>query len=156
MLNDGPPGHPARTDDLVSVGAVSSGRGMGMGGVLGTPARATGEPTHLVDTPTATVVPTGPIVLIAVDATSISERVVHTAHRLFGEAATYLAVNVGDPNTDIVRAAHHHHADVVVIGAESRGWLSQLIDGSVERRLLHEADIAVLVVDAVGPVAGRG
>jgi len=95
MLNDYPPGHPAGTDEFVSVGAVLSGRGMGTGGVLGTRMRATGEPTHPVDIPIATVVSTGPIVLIAVDGTSISERVVRTAHRLFGEAATYLAINVG-------------------------------------------------------------
>ena len=216
MLNDYPPGHPAGTDEFVSVGAVLSGRGMGTGGVLGTRARATGEPTH-PDTTTATVVSTGPIVLIAVDGTSISERVVRTAHRLFGETATYLAINVGagpdtqmswayvwpvagpatwtpssgvddiahdagntatasavaeaatvtrgaglaqatplgdvgDPTTAIIHAAHHHHADVVVIGADSRGWLSHLIDGSVERGVLREADISVLVVDAGRPL----
>ena len=170
-----------------------------------------------MDTQTATVVATGPIVLIAVDGTSISERVVRTAHRLFGEAATYLAINVGagpftqmswayvwpvagpstwmppasadgtvtdavdsgtedaegeagevtraaglpqatplgdvgDPTSAITRAAHHHHADVVVIGADSRSWLSRLIDGSVERGLLREADVAVLVVDVGRPV----
>jgi nucleotide-binding universal stress UspA family protein len=159
-------------------------------------------------------------VLIAVDGTRMSERVVRTAHRLFGEAATYLAINVGsvpdtrmswayvwpvsgpttwnpstgvddiahdegrtaaglatdeaaaiacgaglvqatslgdvgDPSTAIVQAARHHRADVVVIGADSRGWLGRLFDDSVERDVLREAGSAVLVVDAGGTVAQR-
>ncbi len=39
--------------------------------------------------------PSGPTVLIAVDHEPISDRVVRAAHRLFGENATYLAINVG-------------------------------------------------------------
>lgn len=216
MSNDYPPGHPAGTDEFISAGAVISGRGMGTGGALGTRARVTSEATHPVDTPTAVPVSTGPTVLIAVDGTSISEHVVRTVHRLFGEDATYLAINVGkepytqldwayvwpvggastwglhawpagaitgsietatahaaaeaeavahdagltqatplgdvgDPTTAIIDAAHHHHADVVAIGADSRGWLSHLIDGSVERKLLREADFAILVVAAADP-----
>jgi nucleotide-binding universal stress UspA family protein len=180
MLNGYPPGHPAGTDTSISA-AVS----------------------------------VGPIVLIAVDDTPISERVVRTAHRLFGDAASYLAINVGpgpyssmnwasvwpvagpssgvppawvddvvdgaieagteraedeamaatrvaglaqatpigdvgDPTTAIIRAAHEHRVDVVVIGADARNWLSHLMEGSVERALLREADFAVLVV-AAGP-----
>ena len=218
MFNDYPPGHPAGTDEFVSGGAVLSGRGMGTGGVLGTRARVTEASTHPDDAPTADAARTGPTVLIAIDGKSLSGRVVRTAHRLFGEDASYLAINVGpgpytqmswayvlpvtgpsasvraawvddavmegvdtgmahaeaeasevmhdaglsqatplgdvgDPTTAIVRAAHHHHADVVVIGADVRSWLSHLVGGSVERQLLHEADFAVLVVDVGPPVA---
>ncbi|MEP7048210.1 MAG: universal stress protein, partial [Ilumatobacteraceae bacterium] len=58
----------------------------------------------------------------------------------------------GDPTSAIIRAAHHHHADVVVIGADARSWLSHLLEGSVERGLLREADFAVLVVAADRPI----
>jgi len=211
--SDYPPGHPAGTDEFLSAGEVTSGRGMGRGGVLGTSANArvvASFPDDSAPTPDAT---TGPTVLIAVDGTSISERVVTMAHRLFGEHAAYLAINVGkgpytqmswayvwplgapstwappawtaeaianapeaaterasaeaeavankagltdatplgdvgDPTRAIIHAAHHHHVDVVAIGADSRGWLSHLIDGSVERELLRQADFAILVVNA--------
>ncbi len=213
LVDDYPPGHPAGTDEIVSVETILSGRGMDTGGVLGTRRRvgeATSDPDDVV---TAGSVTNGPTVLIAVDGASISERVVTTAHRLFGEHAVYLAINVGpgpdtemswadvwpiagasrwterigvdsaprelveaavarasgeaatlarngglaqatalgdvgDATTAIVRAAHQHHADVVVIGADTRGWLSHLASGSVERHLLEKADFAVLVVDA--------
>ena len=218
-LSDYPPGHPAGTDEFVSAGAVLSGRGMGTGGVLGTRARVTGVTTHRDHAPAAPS-QSGPTVLIAVDGASMSERIVRTAHRLFGEHATYLAINVGsgpytkmswayvlpvggpstwsasewvddaiaeaadtgqsgaeteasevthaaglsqatplgdigDPTSAIIRAAHHHGADVVVIGADVRSWLSHVTSGSVERDLLREADFAVLVVDAGGSVAQR-
>lgn len=158
-------------------------------------------------TTSAPAVPVGPTVLLAVEDDVMSEHVARTAHRLFGDTATYRAINVGagpysqmswayvwpvgglggwaipaDPVEDsaeeadaamqraealtaragltqatpigdvgdaasaIIRAAHHHHADVVVIGADQRNWLSHLVDPSVERALLHEADFAVLVV----------
>lgn len=155
-----------------------------------------------------------PTVLIAVDGTAASVGIVRAAHRLFGDAATYLAINVGpgpytqmswayvspvggpstwypplwlddaldtgaingtaaaedevrgivadaglsqatplgevgDPAPAIIGAAHHHHADVVVVGADTRGWFSRLVAGSVEREVLREADFAVLVVAAV-------
>ena len=95
MLGDYPPGHPAGTDEFVSVGAALSGRGMGTGGVLGTRSRATEAPTHPNGAPTTVAVTTGPTVLIAVDGGSASDRVVRSAHRLFGDDAAYLAINVG-------------------------------------------------------------
>jgi nucleotide-binding universal stress UspA family protein len=152
-----------------------------------------------------------PTVLIAVDGAAGSVGIVRAAHRLFGDAATYLAINVGpgpytqmswayvspvgaastwypplwlddeldrgaingtaaaedevrgiiadaglrqatplgevgDPAPAIIGAAHHHHADVVVVGADTRSWFSRLVAGSVEREVLREADFAVLVV----------
>ena len=221
MNNDYPPGHPTGTDEFISVGEVTSGHGLGTAGVLGSRARATGEPTEVTDAPptaTATVA-LGPTVLIAVDSGSMAERVVRTARRLFGEDATYLAINVGpgpytemrwayvwpvggpstwfpppavghvagagasaaltraasraetvthdagldqaepigdvgDPTSAIIRAAHHHHAGVVVIGADARSWLNHLLERSVERELLHDADFAVLVVADPHPVDG--
>ncbi len=213
MFEGYPPGHPAGTDEFISVGEVTSGRGMGRGGVLGTQGRATGAVTHSVEGPTDVAVSTGPTVLIAVDGSSISESVVRAAHRLFGDDATYLAINVspgpytelrwayvwpvagpsiwlpptrgngtadagavraeavtrdaglaqatplgdvGDPTRAIIVAAHHHRVDVVVIGADERGWLSRVVDGSVERELLREADFAVLVVPAAPEAAQQG
>lgn len=155
----------------------------------------------------------GPTVLVAVDGGPSSDGVVRAAHRIFGERATYLAINVGagphtamswsyvspvgglamsyppsliddlaldaatgvvdaqdearrvahdaglehvtpigdvgDPASAIIRAAHHHGADVVVVGADERQWYRRLVAGSVERQLVRDADFAVLVVAPV-------
>jgi nucleotide-binding universal stress UspA family protein len=172
-----------------------------------TPAAPVGQSLDLGSVPTWT----GPTVLIAIDGTEMSTEVVRAAHRLFGETATYLAINVGpvpygplmwpaawplagpsrglqpawvddaidnavaantafaeaaaasatrragldqamplgdlgDPASAILRAAEQHRVDVVVVGADSRNWLSRLVEGSVERGVLQGADVAVLVV----------
>jgi nucleotide-binding universal stress UspA family protein len=54
---------------------------------------------------------------------------------------------IGDPVGAIIRMAHRVHADVVVVGASDRSWLSRLHAGSVERGLLRQADFALLVVE---------
>ncbi len=213
-----PPGHPAGTDEFLTAGEVESGRGLGNAGSLDTRLRATGETTVASASPTEPPNSVGPTVLIAVDGTSMSEHVVRTAHGLFGNQATYLAINVGegaysqmkwgyvwpatamatwyqpawvpnradseaqvpsadqraeaearlvthdagldqvtpigdvgDPASAIIAAAHHHGADVVVVGTDARSWVSRLFAGSVERELLREADFAVLVIAAGAP-----
>lgn len=52
----------------------------------------------------------------------------------------------GDPATAIIRAAHEHHVDVIVVGSHQRSWLSRLFVGSVTSDVVREADIPVLVV----------
>jgi nucleotide-binding universal stress UspA family protein len=52
---------------------------------------------------------------------------------------------VGDPATAIINAAHHHQADVIVIGSPDRSWFSKLFMPSVSGAVVREADIPVLV-----------
>jgi nucleotide-binding universal stress UspA family protein len=52
---------------------------------------------------------------------------------------------VGDPATAIINAAHHHHADVIVIGAHHRNWFSSLLSPSVSSAVVRDADIPVLI-----------
>jgi nucleotide-binding universal stress UspA family protein len=52
---------------------------------------------------------------------------------------------VGDPATAIITAAHHHQADVIVIGSHDRSWFSKLFVPSVSGAVVREADIPVLV-----------
>ena len=54
--------------------------------------------------------------------------------------------DVGDPATAIIRAAHDHAVDVVVIASHAPSWFHRLLAGSVERELLRDADFAVLVI----------
>lgn len=52
---------------------------------------------------------------------------------------------VGDPVTAIITAAHHHQADVIVIGSHDRSWFSKLLSPSVTGAVVKEADIPVLI-----------
>lgn len=52
---------------------------------------------------------------------------------------------VGDPATAIINAAHHHEADVIVIGSHERSWFSKLLVPSVAGAVMREADIPVLI-----------
>jgi nucleotide-binding universal stress UspA family protein len=52
---------------------------------------------------------------------------------------------VGDPATAIISAAHHHQADVIVIGSHDRSWFSKLFVPSVAGAVMREADIPVLI-----------
>jgi nucleotide-binding universal stress UspA family protein len=52
---------------------------------------------------------------------------------------------VGDPATAIITAAHHHKADVIVVGSHERSWFSSLFAPSVAGAVVREADIPVLI-----------
>lgn len=52
---------------------------------------------------------------------------------------------VGDPATAIITAAHHHQADVIVIGSHDRSWFSKLLTPSVTGAVVRDADIPVLI-----------
>ena len=51
----------------------------------------------------------------------------------------------GDPATAIITAAHHHQADVIVVGSHDRSWFSKLLSPSVTGAVVKEADIPVLI-----------
>jgi hypothetical protein len=148
---DYPPGHPAGTDEFISAGAVLSGSGPGTGGALGTQARANEGPSQPAAVIPAVDAWTGPTVLIAVNGAPTTEHVVRTAHRLFGDSATYLPVDVsGDPAT-VILAASYHHVDVVVVGPDQRSWLGRVAGRPDEKDLLEDAGFAVLVVSPSAP-----
>jgi nucleotide-binding universal stress UspA family protein len=52
---------------------------------------------------------------------------------------------VGDPATAIIAAAHHHQADVIVVGSHDRSWFSKLLMPSTSGAVVREADIPVLI-----------
>jgi nucleotide-binding universal stress UspA family protein len=53
---------------------------------------------------------------------------------------------VGDAAAEICRAAGNLPADLIVVGAHDRGWLSRLLLGSVSDDVVHRARCPVLVV----------
>jgi nucleotide-binding universal stress UspA family protein len=58
---------------------------------------------------------------------------------------------VGDPATAIITAAHHHQADVIVVGSHDRSWFSKLLTPSVTGAVVKEADIPVLIARGAPP-----
>jgi nucleotide-binding universal stress UspA family protein len=52
----------------------------------------------------------------------------------------------GDAVIAILEAADAHAADVIVVGARDRGWLSRLLAPSVTGAILRESNVPVLVV----------
>jgi nucleotide-binding universal stress UspA family protein len=52
---------------------------------------------------------------------------------------------VGDPATAIIAAAHHHQADVIVVGSHDRSWFSRLLVPSTTGAVVRETDIPVLI-----------
>ncbi len=78
----------------------------------------------------------------------------HEAEQLAKEAGIE-AIPVGesgDAVEAIVRAAHDHDADVIVVGTGDKNWWHRLIEGSVAKDILRVANVPVLVV----PVHGDG
>jgi nucleotide-binding universal stress UspA family protein len=65
---------------------------------------------------------------------------------------------VGDAAAEICRAATDLPADVIVVGAHDRGWLSRLLLGSVSDDVVHRARCPVLVVghEDTGSSSGAG
>jgi nucleotide-binding universal stress UspA family protein len=51
----------------------------------------------------------------------------------------------GDAAEAIIAAAHHHQADVIVIGSHERGWFDRLFIPSVAGNVVKDADIPVLI-----------
>lgn len=65
-----------------------------------------------------------------------------------GIAGAELVVEVGDPPEAILRAAHEHRVDVIVVGDHDRAWWSRLFAPAVGSELIDKAEIPVLVVSA--------
>lgn len=77
------------------------------------------------------------------------ERIEASARAVVDEAGiadAEVVAEIGDPPTAILRAAHDHQVDVIVVGNHERGWWSKLLVASVTDDLLDASTIPVLVV----------
>jgi nucleotide-binding universal stress UspA family protein len=52
----------------------------------------------------------------------------------------------GDPAREILRAAQEGDHDVIVMGSRGRGRMTAALLGSVSNRVMHDADVPVIVV----------
>ncbi|HEX6024871.1 MAG TPA: universal stress protein [Solirubrobacter sp.] len=52
----------------------------------------------------------------------------------------------GDPAREILRVAHDGDHDVIVMGSRGRGRITAALLGSVSNRVMHDAEIPVIVI----------
>lgn len=78
---------------------------------------------------------------------AVAQRLVQRG-RAIGVPVTFL-VWTGEPGESIVEAAESEDADVVLVGAHSRGTLGRLLMGSVSEHVARHAPCPVLIVRAV-------
>ena len=57
-----------------------------------------------------------------------------------------LEIVTGDPAAEIIRLAHIHKADLIVIGSRGLTGLQRILEGSVSSQVVAEAPCSVLVV----------
>jgi nucleotide-binding universal stress UspA family protein len=56
----------------------------------------------------------------------------------------------GDPAREILRAARDGDHDVIVLGSRGRGRVTTALLGSVSNRVMHDADVPVIVIHRPG------
>ena len=56
----------------------------------------------------------------------------------------------GDPAREILRAARDGDHDVIVLGSRGRGRVSAALLGSVSNRVMHDAEVPVIVIHRPG------
>ncbi len=57
-----------------------------------------------------------------------------------------LEIVTGDPAAEIIRLAHIHQADLIVIGSRGLTGLQRILEGSVSSQVVADAPCSVLVV----------
>ena len=54
----------------------------------------------------------------------------------------------GDPAREVLRASREGDHDVIVLGSRGRGRMTAALLGSVSNRVMHDADVPVIVIHA--------
>jgi nucleotide-binding universal stress UspA family protein len=74
--------------------------------------------------------------------------ILNEAERIFDNTGVRVtrAFSHGEPSLEIIEKAREHKADLIVIGRRGLGQIGGLILGSVSERVLHAADVPVLIV----------
>lgn len=86
--------------------------------------------------------------VVAIPGSEPAENARQNARELAAEAGIIgpdTVGDVGDPADAILSAAEAHAADVIVIGASSKGWWQRLFEGSVGERVTKRSPRPVLI-----------
>lgn len=63
-----------------------------------------------------------------------------------GDEKIECVIKEGTLATEIIKASKDYHADLIVIGSHSRGWLEKVLMGTVTESVLKDSKIPVLIV----------
>lgn len=72
-----------------------------------------------------------------------------TKHHL-NDSRIVTEVREGDVADEIVAAAKHHRADVIVLGSHSQQWLERVLMGSNTEKVLHHTVVPLFIVPTKG------
>jgi nucleotide-binding universal stress UspA family protein len=86
--------------------------------------------------------------------TELAELLREAADRVPDDLSVTTRLLDGDPARAILRAAREGEHDVIVMGSRGRGRMSAALLGSVSNRVMHDADVPVIVIHR--PHAGDG
>lgn len=80
----------------------------------------------------------------------VDENLLSVASRLRADGVTATVhVSYADPVAAILDAAQHHRADLIVMSTHGRSGLGRMVYGSVADRVLHQAEVPVLLVPSI-------
>ena len=80
------------------------------------------------------------------DDMSVTTRLRDAADRVPDDLSITTRLLDGDPAREILRAAREGDHDVIVLGSRGRGRVSAALLGSVSNRVMHDADVPVIVI----------
>lgn len=75
-----------------------------------------------------------------------SEDFLVKARHHLNDANIVIDVREGEVADEILAAAKHHHADIIVLGSHSQKWLEKIIMGSHSEEVIHHTTIPLLLV----------
>ena len=76
----------------------------------------------------------------------LAERLRAAADRVPDDLSVTTQLLDGDPAREILAAARDHDHDVIVLGSRGRGRMSAALLGSVSNRVMHDAEVPVIVI----------
>jgi len=90
--------------------------------------------------------PGGPQALQEAEQAELETRLRDAADRVPDDLSITTRLLDGDPAREILRAAREGDHDVIVLGSRGRGRVSAALLGSVSNRVMHDADVPVIVI----------
>ena len=90
--------------------------------------------------------PGGPQALQEAEQAELETRLRDAADRVPDDLSITTRLLDGDPAREILRAARDGDHDVIVLGSRGRGRVSAALLGSVSNRVMHDADVPVIVI----------
>jgi nucleotide-binding universal stress UspA family protein len=88
-----------------------------------------------------------PVLLDSVEGlTELTETFLSKVKHHLGDENIMCVVSQGALATEILKTAKSVHADLIVIGSHSRGWLEKALMGTVTENVLKDSKIPLLIV----------